>query len=268
MRDLAMKLISIRAFWLIPILLMVSGLIISCSSGGGSGGSVKGLKVTTGQFIDSAVEGLQYTYISSGTSGLTGSGGNFMVQVGSLVEFHIGDIALGQSAATHLMSPVNFGTATNVTNDMTTNIARFLQIIDDDGDPSNGILITNNVRSLAAGMSVNFNRTPTSFENDGNVQTVVSTLTAATGAGARMLTSVDVAVAQDHLSSSLTATLNDNVDTFFATSFSDFKNCPSNARDSVANGSITINSVTGGSNIFSGSGSFSANVGGATIQHT
>ena len=250
------------------ITIFATASLISCSSGGGGdGGGTRALTVSTGQFIDSIAAGIQYSYPSTNASGITDANGNFPVDLDATVEFHIGDISLGSASATLLMSPVNLGSSNNATNQITTNITRFLQVIDDDGNSSNGIQITSTMRDLASGMTVNFDQTPTNFENDGNVQTVVSTLTAATMAGARLLTSISVADAQNHLSNSLSDAIMSQLDTFTGTSLSDFTNCVDAARDTVARGSITISFINPVEPYsFSGSGSFSVNAGGVNVR--
>jgi len=85
--------------------------------------------------------------------------------------------------------------ATDETHPSVTNIARFLQTLDDDAAPSNGITITSDVMDLAVGKSMDFSLSITDFENNGNVQTIVADLSTATTAGARSLVSVQQAQA-------------------------------------------------------------------------
>jgi len=78
--------------------------------------------------------------------------------------------------------------AQDITDTTVTNVVRFLMTLDDDNDPSNGIEITKAVADLTTGESVDFRLSSTGFSNAGDVQVLLSTLTAATGA--RSLTSV------------------------------------------------------------------------------
>ena len=104
------------------------------------------------------------------------------------MQFFIGDIVIGGAAAASIMTPVSLVQgAADETNPTVTNIARFLQTLDNDGNPSNGITITTAVNNLAVGRTINFNQSVASFGNDTNVQTVVSALTAVTSAGTRPL---------------------------------------------------------------------------------
>jgi len=164
--------------------------------GGGVGGPQAGI------FIDEPVEGLGY---STGTrSGETGADGTFLYDMeGDLITFTIGDILIGNGFAMPIMTPVDLvsdedPSAVDETHEWVTNIARFLQTLDDDGDPSNGILITQAVRDAAIDMSVVFDQTIEDFENDQNVLAVVSELTAVTSAGMRSLVSVEDAQSQLH----------------------------------------------------------------------
>jgi hypothetical protein len=171
-----------------------AALLVSCGGGPTDGGSGGNGSPASGHFYDSAVHGLAYS--SGSKSGVTDAAGTFTFIRGSNVTFKVGGIALGSVPAATRMSPVNLvAGALDETNNAVTNIARFLQTIDDDGDLSNGILITAAVRAAAAGKAVNFNQATTSFGS--SVQSVVSALTLATSAGERTL--VDATTARNNL---------------------------------------------------------------------
>lgn len=155
---------------------------------------------TTGQFLDSAVEGLTYSFGTESRE--TDAQGNFTYEKGSSVEFSIGGIVIGSGSAFPKMTPVDLvALATSELDDTVTNIARFIQTIDDDDDLGNGIEITAAVRNGAAGQSVDFAQTMSAFAADANVQAVVSDLTSRTTAGTRALVSIQSA--QAHLQSTL-----------------------------------------------------------------
>lgn len=250
------------------ILYVLVGLFIVACSGGGGGGSAANtaLRVSTAEFIDSAVAGLNYRYLSSGQTGVTDDQGKFPYISGDTIEFSVGNIVLGQRASSLMMSPLNLVNATVVTDQRVTNIARFLQILDDDIDPSNGIIITQNVRDIAAveTASIDFNQTATAFENDGVVQIVVASFTAANGT-ARMLTDITIAAAQDHLNATLQAAINGTLGTYSGTAENHFiGTCPSNAIGTVSSGTWTVTNVNGMN--YDGSGSFSVVVQGITVR--
>jgi hypothetical protein len=193
------------SIWLIPTLclLLLSGCGGSSSSSGG--GSSSG--TATGVFTDSPVQGLRY--VSGTLSGVTDSKGTFQYEKGQTVSFYVGDILIGQANGQAVLTPVNLVSgATDQTNPTVSNIAQFLQSLDDDGNPANGITITSQESTLAAGDSVNFNQSIANFANDGNVQTILAALTAVTSAGPR--NPVPANTAQNNLQNTLLALLSGN----------------------------------------------------------
>jgi hypothetical protein len=190
---------SIRV--LLPLLtIALAGALTSCgddSTPQGPDGSTSGL---SGHFVDSYVQGLSYA--SGSTTGSTGANGKFFFEKDTDVSFAVGDIALGTGTPAAIMSPLQLVLgAVGVTNPTVTNLCRFLQTIDNDANPANGIVITSAVVAAAAGQSINFEQDTGSFGSDPNVQSVVSALTTATAAGERAL--VGVAEAQAQLTSGL-----------------------------------------------------------------
>lgn len=129
-------------------------LLAACGGGGGGGG---GSSVTSGQLSDSLVEGLQYT--SGSNSGLTDANGRFQAAPGADITFRVGDITLGTLSARDVLNIVDLVDGAeeySTANPRIYNTARFLQSIDDNGDPSDGIKITQQVRDLAVGVSMDF----------------------------------------------------------------------------------------------------------------
>ncbi len=168
-------------------------LLVACGGGGDSTP-----QTTAGVFIDSPVEGLRY--VSGDINGTTGTNGAFQCQ--STVQFYIGDILLGEATCGEIITPVDLVSgATDHSHPTVINIARFLQTLDDDGNPSNGISITATVADLTSGESVDFSQSIADFENNSGVQTLVNTLTSARNAGATNL--VSSTNAQAHLESSM-----------------------------------------------------------------
>lgn len=153
-----------------------------------------------GIFIDSAVQGMAYTY--TGYKGVTDQQGTFSYSGDHSVTFSVGDIVIGAANGKAVLTPVSLvPDAEDETDAVVSNIARFLQSLDDDGDLSNGISIASGVLDLAVGRAVDFEQSTIAFEDDGNVQTVVAELTAVTTAGARQLVALDSA--QSHLRATL-----------------------------------------------------------------
>lgn len=97
--------------------------------------------ILTGVFLDSEVEGL--TYSTETQNGVTNSEGEYNYLEGETVTFSVGDITLGSGPAGPEMTPVSITSTPNASLDTeeVKNIAAFLQSLDSDNDPSNGILI-------------------------------------------------------------------------------------------------------------------------------
>ena len=121
---------------------------IAACGGGGGGGAPTGSSTKTGYFIDSAVEGLEYS--SENSSGVTGADGSFKYEDGKPVTFKIGGITLGSVMVSNgRIFPVDLiSGATDESNPKVTLIAQVLQSLDSDRNPANGITINDNTRRL------------------------------------------------------------------------------------------------------------------------
>ena len=97
----------------------------------GCSGSDSSPAATNGVFLDAEVEGLSFT-TDSGISGTTDQNGTYSFLPGENVSFSIGGVSLGTVAGAPVCTPFDFAAAS-------TNIARFIQSLDADGDPTNGI---------------------------------------------------------------------------------------------------------------------------------
>jgi hypothetical protein len=155
-------------------------------------------------FVDDVVEGMTFATVTE--TGETDADGTFTYRTGERIVFSIGGIEIGDGDARPVMTPVDLvrdedPTAVDETNDRVTNIARFLQTLDDDGDPSDGILITRAVRETAVFMALDFDQPIADFGSHPNVQAAVASLTSATSAGVRV--TVPVLQAQSRLHETL-----------------------------------------------------------------
>jgi len=132
-------------------------LLCACSkddnpktSGGGPDTSLQGV------FIDSPVTGLRYE--TETHNGVTDENGKFDYEEGETVTFYVGDIKLGSAPAAEDISPIDI--ASNPQADLNTlevqNIAAFLQTLDEDGNPDNGIKISPDVVSALNLTEINF----------------------------------------------------------------------------------------------------------------
>jgi len=157
--------------------------------------------VKIGMFLDSAVSGIQYE--SESQTGVTDTNGTFLYEEGELlVRFSVGGILLGEGIPKNIMTPVDLVSDSNTTaNDTVINIARFLQTLDDDGNPDNGIQITEAVVQIleASNQTINFDLTTQEFEIDFAVLNVVSAVVQETGTSGL----VSVAAALSHLNATI-----------------------------------------------------------------
>ena len=108
----------------------------------------------SGILLDSAVVGLDY--FTETHSGTTGPGGSFQYREGETVTFELGDIKLPPVLASALITPLDLA-GTNLVNDkVASNIARFLQALDSDGNPDNGITIDPETHAAALDQMIDF----------------------------------------------------------------------------------------------------------------
>ena len=117
----------------------------------------------TAQLTDSFVDGVSYT-TSSGIKGLTGADGtqgSFNYNDGDTITFSIGGVTLGsvgtdnfEDANVFLQNIVGVG-LDDANNEVVENLAMLLQKLDSDGDASNGITITEDVRNDLADTTIN-----------------------------------------------------------------------------------------------------------------
>ncbi len=121
-------------------LLSLSAIALFGLSGCGGGSSSSTSTNVTGQFIDAAVAGLNYT-CSSGKEGVTDINGYFTCKQGDNVDFSINGFSLGSVKVQNLITPITLAPDDNTT---VTNIAQLLQTLDSDGNPDNGITINKN----------------------------------------------------------------------------------------------------------------------------
>ncbi|MCG8317072.1 MAG: hypothetical protein MI976_27960 [Pseudomonadales bacterium] len=107
-----------------------------------------------GQFIDSPVAGLFYR--TETLEGFTDHNGYFEYRQGETVSFHIGNIDLGSTDVSAVVTPEDLAEESSGTlSDTAVNILRLLQTLDEDGDPSNGIAISDSTHVAASQIQEN-----------------------------------------------------------------------------------------------------------------
>jgi len=118
----------------------VTSAALGCAiafSGCGGGSSASEPASMTGQFLDSAVQGLSYS-CSSDANGTTDADGAFTCNTGDTVTFSLNGYTLGSVRADAFITPESLypGDAAKATD-----VAQLLQTLDSDGNPNNGITI-------------------------------------------------------------------------------------------------------------------------------
>jgi hypothetical protein len=187
-----------KAFMIMILISFFSLLFVSCGGGGDDvppPTSAPTPTTTTGIFLDSPVDGATYTANPSGLSGTTQNGGEFYCEPGDTVDFSVGDVNLGEATCQETITPVNLVSgAEDETNPVVTNIARFLQSLDSDFTPSNGISINSATVAEVNGRNINITDPALDFDNAVDIQALFAALGAVP---------VTAAEAQDQLRSTL-----------------------------------------------------------------
>ena len=172
-------------------LAILSVAILSGCGGGSSSTPTPTLTPNTGVFVDSSVEGINYSTIT--VSGTTNANGEFEYNDGESVTFSIGDIDLPAVTAGSVITPLDVVNTLDIHDTSVVNIARLLQSLDTDGNPTNGISISSAAHLSATGLSVDF--ASASFDTD------VANLVAGSGSVTTLL--IDEATATSHLQDTL-----------------------------------------------------------------
>ena len=143
----------------------------SCGGGGDAPASI------TGVFLDSPVNGLKYEANLSGQTDTTRMGGKFICKEGDTIGFYVGDVALGQTLCKEIVTPIDLVPgAIDDKNPIVTNIARFLQSLDNDQDPSNGINISIDTTDEVTGRQIDITNPELDFDNDVDLEALFTVL--------------------------------------------------------------------------------------------
>jgi hypothetical protein len=143
--------------------------LVACG-GGGSGSDTSNTSLT-GTFIDNFVSGINYQ--TDTLSGTTNSTGEFQYLAGESVIFSIGDINLPSVPAGTTITPTDMVSNGTTTNSTVLNIARLLQSLDEDGNPSNGIQISTTAHTAATGIT-NIDFSSANFESNAEIINLVA----------------------------------------------------------------------------------------------
>ena len=185
-----------RIRWGVSFIFLTLGalflLAYGCGGGGSGGGAGDGGSlIKQGVFVDGPVEGLEYkTATQSGFTDVNGTYGyqeqeiehhQEIIVVGELITFSVGDIVVGHGIAKAQMTPVDLVDAAQDQNNpevnpTVTNISRLLVSLDVDGNPDNGITISQQIRDACRGISIDFTKSVADFEADPDVVSLFATL--------------------------------------------------------------------------------------------
>ncbi|MEG9328390.1 hypothetical protein V6B16_10635 [Salinimicrobium catena] len=113
-------------------------------------------KLMTGVFRDSEVTGL--TYETETQLGKTDVAGEFLFKEGENISFFVGGIYLGSGTAATVMSPVSIASQqpSSLSSQEVKNLASFLQSLDHDSEPGNGIIIKKEVAEALKNKQIDF----------------------------------------------------------------------------------------------------------------
>lgn len=146
---------------------MALSILCACGSGGEPMPPAPDVDRPTeniGRFYDTVVIGLEYT--SASGSGVTDAEGVLDIAPGEDVTFSVGGVTLGTVAGSSIMTPLDLFAGSDLDANQVVNVIRFLLAVDEDGDPSNGIVISAELRAAAADWSVSFDMAPASFDDE------------------------------------------------------------------------------------------------------
>jgi hypothetical protein len=124
----------------------------------------------TGVFLDSPVANIGYR--TETLEGVTNSLGEYDYVDGETVTFFIGDLELPPVTAAETVTPLGLARSDDTSNPTVVNIIRLLQTLDEDGNPDNGITITETAKSAAT--QVDFELSITDFESSSAVTNLVA----------------------------------------------------------------------------------------------
>jgi len=152
--------------------------------------------VLLGLFLDSAVVNIKYKTTTQ--SGTTNALGQFNYVAGETVTFSVGAVTLPPTPAAATITPMSLANTTDMGNNTVLNLLVFLQSLDDDGIPGNGIKIPETAHA-AATTSIDFNVPPAAFRTNPVFTALVA------NSGSAIKSPVTLASAIDHFKTTLAA---------------------------------------------------------------
>ncbi|WP_052771986.1 hypothetical protein [Vibrio mexicanus] len=148
---------------------LLVGVIAGCGSDSSSTTATTGSE--SGVFVDAAVANVNYR--TETVSGVTDSEGKYTYNLGETVTFSIGSIEFPPVPASGVVTPLDLAGTNDTEDDQVINIIRLLQTLDTDGDPSNGITISDDAKD-AATTDIDFDVDKASFAANQTVLSLIS----------------------------------------------------------------------------------------------
>jgi len=155
-------------------LLCASALLALTACGGGGGSSSNDTPTpepvnNTGVFLDSPV--INIGYRTETLEGVTDAQGVYEYVTGETVTFFIGDLVFPSVTATGTITPLDLAGTDDVNDPTVVNMIRLLQTLDSNGDPSDGVTITDEAAGIAT--AVVFDSTVAEFESSDAVTSLI-----------------------------------------------------------------------------------------------
>ncbi|UXH78402.1 esterase-like activity of phytase family protein [Roseateles amylovorans] len=147
-----------------PALLALSAALLAGCGGDGNTNQTPSPAVIQARLLDGPVEGVSFSASPSATVGKTAAGGVLSCKTGDTVSFSVGGIALGTAACTPNIAVSDLAGTNTLTDAPLQNRLVFLQTLDEDDDPSNGIRIPAAVADTLAGKTLDFAAAATAFD--------------------------------------------------------------------------------------------------------
>lgn len=148
-------------------------LLYGCGGGGGDGGDggdSSNPAPKTGVFLDSPV--INIGYRTATQVGVTSVLGEYNYLQGETVTFFIGALEFAPTQATGVLTPLEIAGTQDINNPAVINMIRLLQTLDQDGNPDNGITITETAKTAAT--QVNFGLSELDFESSSAVLNLIT----------------------------------------------------------------------------------------------
>lgn len=154
----------------IPLILSAS-FLVACNDSGRPDvfAPIPAATTTTGVFLDAPVANVDFETATQ--SGVTNAQGEFIFVEGETVTFSIGDLAFPPVTGGETITPLEISGTNNPNDRQVVNMIRLLQTLDQDGDPSNGITITDTAKGLAS--AVDFDVPEADFESNTAVTNLI-----------------------------------------------------------------------------------------------